>query len=160
MGQIVVLPPAEDELVALGASLAKLESAPLATRLADGLARLSDAAQNGAWSASSDQQVWQGFIKGGGETASTDGYKGRLTDYLSRLMCRSRFASGAVATGVARRAMAPGFQGDLPALYVRLKGGDCAATPAMSPRLMRDLATAADASRENAAMTPAQGRAP
>jgi uncharacterized protein YjbI with pentapeptide repeats len=146
MGQIVVLPPAEDELVALGASLAKLESGPLAARLADGLARLSDAAQNGAWSTSSDLQVWQGFTKGG-ETATTDGYKGRLTEYLSRLMCRSRYASGAVATGVARRAMAPGFQGDLPALYVRLKGGDCAATPAMSPRLMRDLATAADAAR-------------
>ena len=60
-------------------------------------------------------------------------------------MCRSRFVNGAVAAGVARRAMATGFQGDLPALYVRLKGTDCPATPAMSQRLMRDLATAADA---------------
>ena len=43
--------------------------------------------------------------------------------------------------------MAPGFKGDMPALYVRLKGTDCAAAPAMSPRLIRDLATAADAAR-------------
>jgi len=35
----------------------------------------------------------------------------------------------------------------MPALYVRLRGTDCAATPAISPRLMREFAIAADASR-------------
>ena len=146
MAQIVMQPPTDDELVALGASLAQLESGPLKARLADGLARLSDAAQNSAWGPSPDQQAWQGLAKAS-EAANADGYKGRLTEYLARVMCRSRFANGAVAAGVARRAMATGFQGDLPALYVRLKGTDCPATPAMSPRLMRDLATAADAAR-------------
>jgi len=146
MAQIVMQAPSEDELSALGASLAQLENGPLKARLADSLARLSDAAQNGAWATSSDQQLWQGFAKSG-EAATGDDYKGRLTEYLARLMCRSRFANGAVAAGVARRAMAPGFKGDMPALYVRLKGTDCAAAPAMSPRLMRDLATAADAAR-------------
>jgi uncharacterized protein YjbI with pentapeptide repeats len=146
MSQMVMQPPAEDELVALGASLAQLENGPLKARLADGLARLSDAAQNSAWAASPGPQLWQGFAKAS-DAANADGYKGRLTDYLARLMCRSRFASGAVAAGVARRAMAPGFQGDMPALYVRLKGTDCAAAPTISSRLMRDLATAADATR-------------
>ena len=146
MAQIVMQPPSEDELVALGASLARLENGPLKARLADGLARLSDAAQNGAWATSSDQQLWQGFAKAS-ETATADGYKGRLTEYLARLMCRARFANGAVAAGVARRAMAAGFKGDMPALYDKLKGADCAASPAMSPRLMRELAIAADAAR-------------
>ena len=146
MAQIFFQPPAEDELIALGASLAQLENGPLKARLAEGLARLSDTAQNSAWAASPEQQLWQGFAKAS-EAANADGYKGRLTEYLARLMCRSRFASGAVATGVARRAVAPSFQGDMPALYVRLRGTDCAATPAMSPRLLRDLATAADAAR-------------
>ena len=146
MAQVILQPPSEDELTALGASLAQLENGPLKARLADGLARLSDAAQNSAWSTSSDQQLWQGLAKSS-EAANADGYKGRLTEYLVRLMCRSRFATGAVATGVARRAMAPGFQGDMPALYVRLRGTDCAATPAMSPHLMRELAAAADAVR-------------
>jgi uncharacterized protein YjbI with pentapeptide repeats len=146
MAQIVMQPPVEDELTALGASLAKLENGPLKARLADGLARLSDPAQNGAWSTSTDQQLWQGFAKSS-ETAMADGYKGRLTDYLARLMCRSRFATGAVAAGIARRAMAPGFKGDMPALYDKLKAPDCAAAPAMSPRLMRELANAADAAR-------------
>ena len=146
MAQIVTQAPAEEELVALGASLAQLENGPLKARLADGLARLSDAAQNGAWTASPDQQLWQGVAKAS-EAANADGYKGRLTDYLARLMCRSRFASGAVAAGVARRAMAPNFKGDMPVLYDKLKGADCAASPAMSPRLLRELATAADAAR-------------
>ena len=146
MAQIVLQPPTEDELIALGASLAQLENGPLKARLADGLARLSDAAQNSAWAASPEQQLWQGLAKAS-EAANADGYKGRLTEYLARLMCRPRFADGAVAAGVARRAMAPGFQGDMPALYVRLRGTDCAATAAVSPRLLRDLATAADAAR-------------
>jgi hypothetical protein len=72
--------------------------------------RLSDAAQNSAWGASPDQQAWQGLAKAS-DAANGDGYKGRLTEYLARMMCRSRFASGAVAAGVARRAMATSFQG-------------------------------------------------
>ena len=64
MAQIVMQPPTEDELVALGASLAQLESGSLKARLADGLARLSDAAQNSAWGASPDQQAWQGLRQG------------------------------------------------------------------------------------------------
>src|SRR5205807_8954276 len=131
-------PPGGDGRSGLGASGAQLGNGRLNARLADSLASLSDAAQNGAWATSSDQQLWQGLAKSG-EAATGDDYKGRLTEYLARLMCRSRFANGAVAAGVGRRAMAPGFKGDMPALYVRLKGTDCAASPAMSPRLMRDL---------------------
>ena len=76
-----------------------------------------------------------------------EGYRPRLTDYLSRLMCRSRFANGAVATGVARRAMAQGFKGDMPAIYDKLKAPDCPASAAMSPRMMKELGAAADLAR-------------
>jgi uncharacterized protein YjbI with pentapeptide repeats len=146
LAQVVLRAPADEELAALGAALARLDNGGLKARLADGLARLSDASQNGAWATSQDQQQWQSLAKAG-ETATADDYKGRLTEYLTRLACRPRFASGAVAAGVARRAMAPGFKGDTAAFYVRLKGTDCAATQALSPRLMRELATAADAAR-------------
>ena len=132
---------------ALGASLAQLEDGPLKARLADGLARLTDAGQNGAWAASPDQQLWQGLAKSSETGRRPTATRARLTEYLARLMCRPRFADGAVAAGVARRAMAPGFKGDMPALYDRLKGADCPASAAMSPRLMRDLAAAADAAR-------------
>jgi len=146
MAQIVLQQPAEEEWVALAASLARLEDGPLAVRLGDALGRLADAAQNGAWNGSPEQQLWQGLAKAA-DGLGADDYKGRLTDYLVRLMCRARFADGAVAAGIARRAMAPAFKGDMPALYVRLKSTECAASSAMPPRLMRELAAAAEAAR-------------
>ena len=76
-----------------------------------------------------------------------EGYRSRLTDFLARMMCRSRFGNGAVATGVARRSMAQGFKGDMPAIYDRLKAADCPASSTVGPRMMRELAAAADVAR-------------
>ena len=80
-----------------------------------------------------------------------EGYRLRLTDFLSRLMCRSRFANGAVATGVARRSMAQGFKGDMPAIHDRLKAADCPASATVGPRMMRELGAAADLGAGNRA---------
>jgi len=146
MAQIVIQQPAEDEWVALAATLVRLEDGQLTARLGEAMARLSDGAQNGAWASSPDQQLWQALAKAA-EGTGADDYRGRLTEYLARLVCRARFADGAVAAGVARRAMGPGFRGDMPALYVRLKSPECPASASMSPRLMRELAAAADAAR-------------
>jgi uncharacterized protein YjbI with pentapeptide repeats len=145
MAQIVIQQPPEEEWVALAATLLRLEDGQLAARLGEAVARLSDGAQNGAWSGSPDQQLWQALAKAA--EGGADDYKGRLSEYLARLMCRARFADGAVAAGVVRRAMAPGFKGDTPTLFVRLKSAECAASAAMSPRLMRELAAAVDAVR-------------
>jgi Pentapeptide repeats (8 copies) len=147
MAQILVRPPSEDELAALGASLASMEDGRLKARLADSLLALTDPSQNAGWATSPDQQLWQGLARSSGDAAAAEGYKGRLTDYLTKLMCRSRNASGAVAAGVARRAMAQGFKGDMPALYDKLRSPDCPASAAISPRVMRDFATAVDAAR-------------
>jgi hypothetical protein len=147
MAQIVMRPPSEDELAVLGVSLAHMEIGALKTRLADSLAGLIDPGQNAAWATSPEQQLWQGYAKSAEAAVAEAGYKARLTEFLGRLMCRSRFAGGAVATGVARRSVARGFKGDMPAIYDKLRGSDCPASTAMSPRLMRDLATAADGAR-------------
>ena len=157
IGQIALQPPTEDEIVTLGASLAQLDNGPLKARLAEGLARLSDSGQRAAWATSPEQQTWQSLTKG---VESTDDYKGRLTEALARLMCRARFAEGAVAGGIARRAMAGSFKGDLPALLARLKGAECTATVSANPRLLRDLTIAIETAREavaGAPMQPAQG---
>ena len=100
-----------------------------------------------SWATAPDQQLWQGLAKSSAETATAEGYKARLTEFLAKLMCRSRFANGAVATGVARRAVAPDFKGDMPSIYDKLRSPDCPASAGMSPRAMRELATAADAAR-------------
>ncbi len=145
MAGIVLRPPGDEEIGALTALLAQAEGGALRTRLVDALASLSDAAQNSAWGSAPDQQAWRGFATAA--AAGAEGYKGRLTEFLARLICRPRFADGAVAAGVARRAVAPGFKGDMPAIYDKLKGADCPAAPAMSPATMRELAAAADAAR-------------
>jgi uncharacterized protein YjbI with pentapeptide repeats len=148
MAEIKVQPPAPEDLAAMKASIDGLEDAALRARLEDGLAPLMDPARNTAWAASPDQQLWRGFVSAVDPAApGVDGYKTRLTDYLMRLMCRARFADGAVAAGVAHRAMAPGFKGDLPAIHDKLKAADCPASSAMSRRIMRDLAIATDTAR-------------
>ena len=119
MAQIVLQPPSDDELV--GARCVAGAAARTArSRRGSPTAwlRLSDAAQNSAWGASTDQQAWQGLAKASETLPMPTATRGALTEYLARFMCRPRFANGAVAAGVARRAMAPGFQGDMPALYV------------------------------------------
>jgi uncharacterized protein YjbI with pentapeptide repeats len=144
MTQLVLRPPAQDELAGLG-PLAEATSGALKPRLLDAVARLRNGAENTAWASSAEQQLWQGLIRSSEATADT--YKGRLTDYLARLMCRARFADGAVASGIARRALAPGFKGDLAAIYDRLKGTDCPAGRGIGQTLMRDLAAIGDAAR-------------
>jgi len=151
LGGIVLQPPTEDELTTLGSWLTRLQIGGLKARLADSLAALADPAQSNAWGASADRAQWQGFARSS-DASAADGYRVRLTtEYLARLICRPRFASGAVATGVARRAMAAGFKGDVSAIYDKLKSADCPAASAVSPPLLRELATAADAARESGA---------
>jgi uncharacterized protein YjbI with pentapeptide repeats len=159
LSQIALQPPTEDALTAFGASLAKLENAALKTRLTDAIAALSNATQSAAWATSPEQQLWVSFAKSG-EATVADTYKSRLTDHLARLMCRPRFADGAVATGLARRAITQGFRGDVPALYDRLKSADCPAAAAVSPDTLRELATAAEALRETAPPALTQARNP
>jgi uncharacterized protein YjbI with pentapeptide repeats len=143
MAQIVLRLPTEEELGAIAALLAEIDSAALKSRLTEGVAVLADAAQNAAWANSAEQQLWQGWIKS--SEAAADGYKGRLTEYLERLMCRSRSANGALATGVARRVLGPAFKGDLVAIYTKLKAADCPAAQGINPRVLRELALSSEA---------------
>jgi len=146
MAQVKVQPPTPEALAAMKAGIDGLQDPALRARLGEGLAPFMDPARNATWATSTELQLWQGFTTTT-DPAGPDAYKTRLTDYLMRLMCRTRFADGAVATGVARRAMAPGFKGDLPVIYNKLKAADCPAASAMNPRIMRDLAIATDAAR-------------
>jgi hypothetical protein len=59
-------------------------------------------------------------------------------------MCQSRWADGAVAAGIAKRAMAPGFKGDLAAIHARLRSADCSASHRISRRLMHALDVAVE----------------
>jgi uncharacterized protein YjbI with pentapeptide repeats len=145
LAQVVISPPGEGDSAGLKAAVDTLNGV-LRVRLTEGMATLGDAAQNAAWAASADLQTWASLVRAS-EAATGEGYRAAITDHLAKMMCRPRFAGGAVAVGIARRAMSQSFKGDVGLLYDRLMAADCAAASAISPRLMRELAGAADAAR-------------
>ena len=101
--------PGKDEVEALK-TVAGAEAQP-AGEQPTGLADLLKQPAGADWSASADGQAWGALLRAS-EAAMADGYRTRLAEHLGRLACRSRFADGAVAAGVARRASGPSFKGD------------------------------------------------
>jgi uncharacterized protein YjbI with pentapeptide repeats len=143
LSQLTLAPLADSEVAKLNQALGGI---PPQGR--EALAPLLTTDSTKPWMSAADQQSWQAL--GTASAAGTaDNYKARLTDDLVRLACRLRWSNGSVATGVAKRALAPDFKGDLPALYDRLKADDCPAGKAVSGHLMRSLAMAADVARGN-----------
>ena len=142
---IVLRPPRDQELAQLNAS-SRTDDASRQARLAEDPGRPGSALESKTWAASAEQLGWQSLAKP--RTANdAEQFKSRLTGYLIRLMCLSRWADGAVAAGIARRAMAPGFSGDLAAIHERLKSAECPASPNIGPRLMHELGVAVELAR-------------
>ena len=142
---IVLRPPRDQELAQLNAS-SRTDDASRQVRLAEDPGRHGSASESKTWAASVEQLGWQSLAKP--RTANdAEQFKSRLTGYLIRLMCLSRWANGAVAAGIARRAMAPGFSGDLAAIHERLKSAECPASANIGPRLMHELGVAVELAR-------------
>ncbi|MBX9590611.1 MAG: pentapeptide repeat-containing protein [Hyphomonadaceae bacterium] len=146
VASVSMRPPTDEDVGVMKSTVAGLDAGPLKVRLTSLMAPLSDAAPNATWAASPEGQAWAGLARTS-EAAMADGYRARLTEQLARLACRARFGNGAVAAGVIRRAVGPGFKGDPVILYERLKAADCLASASLPPRSLRDLAVAADAVR-------------
>ena len=109
----------------------------------DAVEPLFTPAENGRWASSPDRQAWAAYLTAT-QTSAQDTYPKDLTDHLINLMCRSRFASGSVANGIAQRAQGVQFRGNLAAIYQRLRGTDCPASAAIPPRLMQRMSAAVD----------------
>jgi len=142
LANIVTRLPGKDDVEALKA-VAKAQKQP-AGEQAPGTPD-----QPGAdWGGSADGQAWSALLRVS-EAAMADGYRARLTEQLGRLACRARFADGAVAMGVARRAAGQGFKGEPGPLYERLKAADCPAsrTILVSRSVLLDLEAAIEAKK-------------
>lgn len=147
-GEIVLTPIGESEIASLKQMLERIVSRRIRARVTEAFAPLLDPAAIAAWSQSPDLYAWQSLIASSTQP-STDMYKPRITDYLMRLQCKPRWSNGSVATGIARRAQAQQFRGDLIAIYDRLKADDCPASKTILPKTLRDLSAAADLARGN-----------
>ncbi|MCC7253687.1 pentapeptide repeat-containing protein, partial [Hyphomicrobium sp.] len=136
----------EQDVKELKASADRILGRRTRARTTDALAPLINLAEVAKWSSSSDHWTWRSLASAGGQTYP-DLYKPRITDYLVRLQCRPRWSNGAVATGIARRAQRPEFQGDLITVYDRLTDASCPASKTVVPKVLRDLTAAADIAR-------------
>ncbi len=148
VGGLAVRAPEEPVIEAMKRAVGGIESRSLFVQVSEALAPLMDPVQRDAWSGTPDHQRWQA-IAATPTPADAATYKLQITDYLGKLMCRARWSSGAVATGVARRAQAQHFRGDIAILYDLLKAESCPARLNVLPKVMKDFASAADLARSN-----------
>jgi uncharacterized protein YjbI with pentapeptide repeats len=149
-GNLYVKPPSEADIGALRRMLEGFTNRRVRTQVTDALASLLDPKQSAAWETNQDYAKWQGLaaapVLG---PADVDTFSTRLTEHLARLMCRSRWSNGAIATGVARRAQIQQFRGNLVALYDKLKAEDCPASKTVLPKVLKEFSAAADVARSN-----------
>jgi uncharacterized protein YjbI with pentapeptide repeats len=146
LANIVMKAPGKADLDLVKAAVAGIDSPALGERAGDLSALFKSPEPDGAWAESADGQAWAALLRAS-EAAMAEGYRARLAEHLARMGCRSRFADGAVAAGIARRALAQGFKGDAGAIYDRLKAGDCPAAKTVPPRALLDLAAAVEAAK-------------
>ena len=162
---IAIQAPDEAQLADLKSKIQGIANDDGRVRAAEAVAPLLGGSGN--WQGSADQQRWQSLtsapapqpvttsaIPGPGGVAgfapppvAVDSYRTDLTTYLTKLMCSARWSNGSVATGVARRAVAQQFRGDVVAVYDGLKNNSCPASAKMPTKVMRDLSSAAETAR-------------
>jgi hypothetical protein len=143
LSDIVVRPVDEEEAKIIRGWLDRIANQTVKRQVLDAIEPLFNVGESSRWGTTPERQTWQSYATLTQSTAP-DAYAKDLTDHLVRMMCKSRYANASVATGVVRRAQGPIFRGNMSAIYERLRGRDCPASAAISPRLMQRLATAVD----------------
>lgn len=144
LSELAVRAPDEAERSGLKQNMERIADDDVRRRGMEVVEQLAE--KDATWSGSIDQQRWQSWV-GASPPPPALTYKPDLTAYLTKLMCSARWSNGAIATGVARRAMAAQFRGDVVAVYDGLKAPSCAATSGAPAKVMRDLSSAAESAR-------------
>jgi len=171
---VVVEPLKEDSLKGIGDAMDEIKSASLKARVNEQLAKLLDAESMKSWQGTDQNRLWDNIVsRTGGEISAPqpvlaasgapqpfDGapapppiaaaslYSQQLTEHLETMICRVRWINGAVATGVALRAIQPQFRGDLAVIDERLSEEECAAAQGVPARVVRELQSIADRARD------------
>ena len=140
---VVVRPLAADEVKLMQDAFSRIEDDRTKRAVLEALDPLLNTAESGRWGTTADRQAWQSFISAS-EAAAPEAFARDLTEYLAAMMCKSRYANGSVASGIAQRAQGVVFRGNLGAIYNRLRNGECPASAVMSPRLMQRMSAAVD----------------
>jgi uncharacterized protein YjbI with pentapeptide repeats len=142
--ELSVRAPDEAERAAMQASMERISDEDVRRRAMEVAGSLGE--KNSTWTGTIDQQRWQSWV-GASPVPPALNYKVDLTNYLTKLMCSARWSNGAVATGIARRAVTAQFRGDVVAVYDNLKASSCPAATQAPPKVMKDLSAAAETAR-------------
>lgn len=144
LSELVVRAPDDAERASLTSNMQRISDEDVRRRAMEVAGALSE--KNRTWTGTVDQQRWQSWI-GASPVPPALNYKTDLTTYLAKVMCSARWGNGGVATGIARRAMAPNFRGDVVAVYDGLKAPSCPASTTTPAKVMRELSTVAESAR-------------
>lgn len=144
LSELVVRAPSDAERANLKASLERIPPGEARARAEEFLATL--AKQEATWAGTAMQQRWQSWV-GATPVPPALSYKTDLTAHLTKLMCSARWSDGAIATGIARRSVAPQFRGDVVAVYDALRAPTCPASTQAPEKVMRELSSAAESAR-------------
>lgn len=137
-----------DEATALGVEIDRIGLPRLRTRIRDHMGAALRPEDSRKWQASRESAAWQGFMSASRQGID-DAYQGKITEFLNGLACRSRYANGAIAQGIARRATAEQFKGNAQAIYDRLRSRDCAASENISRRSLQQLSATIETAKGN-----------
>lgn len=149
LADVVIRPLDDGEVGGLTRAIERIDNRRVRRRVKEALTPLMNAAESRKWEISPDYQRWQSLIAAAQPSQQPEIFKARLTDYLTQLVCKARWSSGGLATGIARRAQTPQFRGDIVAVYDRLKAADCPSSKTVPARVLRDFGAAADLVRGN-----------
>lgn len=142
-----IAPPSMADLATLTEMINRIDDIRARQQVREALEPVTDEARSRRWESSPERLVWQRLATA--RSVLPLDYRTALTEHLMRLMCRSRWSNGAVATGVAKRAQAPEFQGDVLMLHGRLTSPDCPASKTVSVKPLQELTVAVDNLRGN-----------
>ena len=144
LSELAIRPLDATEQATLKGAAERIPDEDARTRSLEALAPLTASAKD--WVGSSDQLRWQSW-SGASPPPPAANYKYDLTSYLTKLMCSARWSDGSIATGIARRAVAQQFRGDVVAVYDGLRGSSCPAGKQTPPKVMRELSASAEQAR-------------
>jgi uncharacterized protein YjbI with pentapeptide repeats len=144
LSELVIKPLDDGEQASLKSAAARVPDRDARARAEEALGPLTTGSAQ--WAESAEKMRWQSWA-GASPPPPAANYRADLTTYLTKLMCSARWSNGAIATGIARRAVSQQFRGDVVAVYDGLRAGACPASKATPDKVMRELSASAEQAR-------------
>ena len=143
LNELNVRPLSERERNTLTRTVNGISNPRLRRNVRDSLEKIIKIKQSVSWKDTNNAHVWNSLkiLERPGVVAE---FGPELTSHLVSISCRARWSNGAVAEGVARRALNSRFEADFKVLYDGLARPKCLGGQNLSKRTKAQLATAVE----------------